>query len=616
MSPAFKAAGASVAQLGKEADAAGTKIAAAGQKASKFEGVASKIDAGGRNMRIGLAGAAQAADLLGVNLGGVIGPASGAADAIGDIVGAVSSLGLVAGAVGIAITAFALFQKAVADQRAEIEKTLTAHDEFIASMKEVAAASSEAATLLKEYTTAAAELQQAQNFASASGGKFGQAVVQAAAGADEAQSKVDKLAAAIKGLDVARQAQKDIAAMAQSEYDAAFAANAAAEANDKYADSLERSIQLLAGQVNAAASMAEATRTADGWMGRLGKSTAATGDLEARGIAITNEWNAANKRLAEDGLAKAKAAAAAAAAAFRSLVEGALQQTKVTQEDLDAAAAGKYVDKWDELARQAEAVATGTPVENFTKLGDALKETGLSAEAFAKGFRDMSLFADPKNLKFADFGPIVEDVKHQLDEMIGKANLTSAAMKEVWKNLSPQQKAALAEQGIDNASDALGALLDPAGLAEDKVKGLGSAMAAIPSIITTTFNVVKDAAELAIQEFREVLDKFIADYGSITISINAEANATAPTTPTAPEIPAGKGDLNFARGTDFIVPPGFPNDAYSFRGNLTSGERVTITPPNQGGGAWGGQMPTFIFYIDGERMRGRAVRMRAVHAQT
>ena len=59
------------------------------------------------------------------------------------------------------------------------------------------------------------------------------------------------------------------------------------------------------------------------------------------------------------------------------------------------------------------------------------------------------MFANPENIKFADMGAIVADVQSQLNGMIGTANLTSAAMAEVWKNLNPQQKAQLRTWLVD-----------------------------------------------------------------------------------------------------------------------------------------------------------------------
>lgn len=235
---------------------------------------------------------------------------------------------------------------------------------------------------------------------------------------------------------------------------------------------------------------------------------------------------------------------------FQGLVENALTPTKVTDQDVKDTAAGTYKNKWDELAREAEAVDTGSAIEKFDGLKQALDETGLSAGEFAKEFRDMSLFVNPENIKFADLSAVTADVKHQLDELAGKANLTDAAMKAVWASLAPQQKATLAKQGITNAADAMTALEDPTAKAKDQVNGLNNALGAIPRSITTTFNVIKDAAEQGIKDFQTVLDDFIAKYGNVNINISATAGTSAGTTTTTATTAGVGGRLAGGYATD------------------------------------------------------------------
>ena len=297
--------------------------------------------------------------------------------------------------------------------------------------------------------------------------------------------------------------------------------------------------------------------------------------------------------------------ASQAASKLRGLIEGALNPTSVEER------LGMVGDAWDELRLRLEAVATGTDPGQYgagfqAQLAE-LEAMGYTAETAAAAMKNFSFYADPANIKFADFGPLTAQIEQQLLGLAGKANLTAAAMKDVWKNLSPTAKAALAEQGISSAEDAIDALVDPTQQAKTQVQGLNSALDAIPRAITTTFTVIKDAAETAITEFRAVLDKFIADYGNVVISINAETTAVPPgtTAPTAP--PPGPPSGNYARGLDFVVPPGFPNDSYAFRGNLTSGERVTVTPQGANGGA-----PNVIVYVMDEN--GNARRARKVRA--
>ena len=197
------------------------------------------------------------------------------------------------------------------------------------------------------------------------------------------------------------------------------------------------------------------------------------------------------------------------ASKLQSMVEGALTPT---------AADPNMGNAWDEARKRFEAFASGTDTgaygAEFKQLFDSL---GMSAQQAADAFRNFSLFADPKNLKLVDFGPIAESVKTQLDGMIGKANLTSAAMEEVWKNLSPQQKAALGTQGIDNVTDAVTALINPAGLAEQNVQGIGTAVKAIPEKRTTTFDIKKTDTFDA--TYKDIADKISAIPTDVTVRV-------------------------------------------------------------------------------------------------
>ena len=63
--------GTALGMISQQADAAAAKVEAAGNKAAKFGDVANKIDTAGRNARIGLSRMAQAAQVVGVDIGGI-----------------------------------------------------------------------------------------------------------------------------------------------------------------------------------------------------------------------------------------------------------------------------------------------------------------------------------------------------------------------------------------------------------------------------------------------------------------------------------------------------------------------------------------------------------------
>ena len=556
--------------VGDAATRASNKARAAG---SGFTEMANRIDSTGRNARIGLSSLGQAADLVGVNLSGVIGPAAGAADAIGDIVGALGALGLAGGVLGGIVVALGLVKQNYDQMIAQRAKAITQADPWIQALTRERQVTEEVAAAVQKYAEAQARAEASQG---RGGGRAADAMGQSAR---YMRDEVDRAAEALWRL--------------------AAAAGAAGE-----------ELKILKGEAGGVVGQTyaeiEAQRQYNVYLNNF---TDIQDEALAGMVAVREEGSKkSDPKILEDYKLRTNAlqrlgnTASQAASKLRGLIEGALNPTSVEER------LGMVGDAWDELRLRLEAVATGTDPSQYgagfqAQLAE-LEAMGYTAETAAKAMKDFSFYADPANIKFADFGPLTAQIEQQLLGLAGKANLTAAAMKDVWKNLSPTAKAALAEQGISSAEDAIDALVDPTQQAKTQVQGLNDALGAIPRAITTTFTVVKDAAETAIQEFRAVLDKFIADYGNVVISINAETTAVPPGTNTPP--PAGPPSGNYARGLDFIVPPGFPNDSYSFRGNLTSGERVTVTP--QGSAA----APNIIVYVMDEN--GNARRARKVRA--
>ncbi len=250
-------------------------------------------------------------------------------------------------------------------------------------------------------------------------------------------------------------------------------------------------------------------------------------------VKFQEDQDAEATRRATEAMNKQKAAAEALKNALMGMVEKALAPTAVTEADIAATRAGKYVDKWDEFARRAEAVAKGTDPSKFgTKFEEQLKGLGLTAEQAAAGFRDFSLFADPKNLKLVDWGPVVADVQHQIDMLIGKANLAKAAFDQVWASLSPTKKASLADAlGLDasqagNAEKVFKAMSGDTSEKSAKLTGeIAANIQKIEGIHTAIVNVVKAATfDANLKQILDDLAKIPNDY-TVTVSINYTAAA-------------------------------------------------------------------------------------------
>lgn len=213
--------------------------------------------------------------------------------------------------------------------------------------------------------------------------------------------------------------------------------------------------------------------------------------------------------------------------ALAGAIDRAMAPTSVTEADMAASRAGTYKTKWDEFARRAEAVATGTPAGTYGPEFEAqlkeLEKAGYTAERAAAAFRDFSLFSDPKNIKLVDWGPIVADVEQQLAALAGKAELTQRALSEVWAKLSPGAKANLAKIGIENQEDAFQALLDPLGAAAGKASEYAGTIESIPKDVTTQFDAKeKPSFKPAIDAAAEYIEDKIAKYADLFIQITAK----------------------------------------------------------------------------------------------
>lgn len=470
---AMNSAGKSTQILEQELDKATKKVE---QSGTVFEGAAQKVDRAGRQARIGLSSMSQAAQLVGVDISGVIAPAAQAADAIGDLTGAVGDFGVAGGVIGLSLAAMGLLIAKIQEiNRAQVEGVKSS-DDYLRSFRDIAAVTPAAAAAVER-------LAQAQNNLAQSNQRI--------MGAGSANIYIHQVAA--ETYEKERQAL-------ESAYGAATQASNALEKLRETSYNASTGLgSLSASAVVAAANLRALTTDTAAYYDNLLKVQGATNtqfynlgvqsqELAKNNDAVTasnNYWGAYNDMIGRKypiAVATAKAstqdwlttvkqsitdaqnAAKAAQELFKSLVEGAMSPTSVTDQDKKDTAAGKYADKWDEFRRRLDAVATGTDPNKFGKaFSEAFKGLGLSAEEASKKFKDFSLFADPKNLKLIDMGAVIADVKEQIQGMIGKANVMKEAMGKVWDSLSPQERGALGAQGIKSASDALAAIGDPTG---------------------------------------------------------------------------------------------------------------------------------------------------------
>lgn len=597
--------------FGDSATQAASKVKAASNNAAGFSATAERIDSSSRQARIGFTAMSDAARLAGSNISGFAGPIAIAVDAVGDLTGAVGALGASAGVVGVVVLALgALISKIVEIDTNIKTRIANVHKSFEELRQQFAPEGVDAAT--KFATAVGASVAQLQEMARAS--DSGAASINRLI---DAQEKVAQIADAYARLADARRKfaesdQGDVfsklgSVPARIEAYIALLREGALTSEqfsavmsqlDEQQVKAEHSASVLAialgNEAQAAAAAALQTDYAAAAARRLAEAMGDTrGDAikdmraGARSIAEMNTkaWLAKNEFKEGVGWIEKIPKASAAASKAVSAIERAAQQARAKLQGMvenalsPTAADPNMGNSWDEARKRFEAFASGTSLdaygEEFQKQFEAL---GMSAQAAADAFKNFSLFADPENMKLIDWGPIVASVEQQLLSMAGKANVTAEAMRQVWANLSPTAKAALAEQGIENAGDAMQALVDPAGLAEEQVGKLGDAVRAIPTSVTTTFTAVTDSAKAAIDDLAEFLDKFINAYGTVTVSARGDFWAPAP--PLPGEGTAGMGEyppppiIPSGNGGDV---PGAPREIYNNRAQTNN---MNIILPN------------------------------------
>jgi hypothetical protein len=179
------------AQLEQGAKRAGEGLDKAAAQTGKLSKAAQAVDGAGRQARIGLGAAAQAAEQLGVNIGGVVGPAAGAADAIGDMAGAGAAADAIGIAVGALVIGIGLAAAAIDKYNQSQAATVMQTDAVIQSMHGLITTNKAAAAAAQEYALAQAQaITYAQKGLSTNLGDYAQSAADAVLALDKATNGV------------------------------------------------------------------------------------------------------------------------------------------------------------------------------------------------------------------------------------------------------------------------------------------------------------------------------------------------------------------------------------------------------------------------------------------
>lgn len=187
---------------------------------------------------------------------------------------------------------------------------------------------------------------------------------------------------------------------------------------------------------------------------------------------------------------------------------------------------------------------SGNTIADFaTEWGDKRLVEG--GDAWREFFGGIDEVAGTGIVSMHDFKDASEDI-FQTWLQSGKTAEDTAKMNEELKKLNAEQVFGvnLDVLGTEDAREAADALAEINGIPRDMI-----------------FNVVLNAAGISGDT---------GGIGAAEMAAGVDLN--------------GNGIIGYARGGSFVVPPGYPGDSYVTTMGLTSGERVTVTPANQGGG--------------------------------
>ena len=457
--------------------------------------VAADVDRMGTRARVGLMGAAQAADLLGVNLSGTIMPAAQAADAIGDIAGSLAGIGpaglAAISVVGLLAAGFLALNAVMEERNRQIAEGILETDQWVQSVRAAAGANAEVTQSLREMAEAQARVQTGWSWDP--GDIAGRWMQFDTVGKGVAQM-LDMLGVKASQLHPALETSAQKAERLRNELDAVYG-----PATQAY-----NAIEELRASSNHAATSAYAHAQAETQRAMQLDYAAAAARRLADALGDTRKESVDERRGDMSSLSKAKTDAAWGDKVFipgvgwvsqsqlqsqeqaqqrwlaqqqqlmsqiRSIVESVLTPTSVE------ARMKRNSDAWDEWVLRLRAAMTGTNLaavewgaQFSAQLAEVQQRTGKTLEQLEKEFSDFSLFADKANLSLINWDAVNIDTADAIRKIVGKYNVVMQGVANFLK--SPEGQALMPELKL-----ALG--LDAQATADEVKKTLGQALGGI-----------------------------------------------------------------------------------------------------------------------------------------
>lgn len=193
---------------------------------------------------------------------------------------------------------------------------------------------------------------------------------------------------------------------------------------------LEQAIWGVGGAMNQAA-VSKGYYALDPWLETIKGGSLTMQHYENADVIAFEKWEKQQKereRLAEQASLRAQAAAERHAMELRSLVEGVLQPTQVTDLDMARTNLGTYTDQWDEYIRRIRSAATDAnsawkhliPTDILAQGGDALKVWAAETEeAFYAG----------QMPEMVNWDAVMADIQRKVQEKAGREALVDEAVR-------------------------------------------------------------------------------------------------------------------------------------------------------------------------------------------
>lgn len=263
---------------------------------------------------------------------------------------------------------------------------------------------------------------------------------------------------------------------------------------------------------------------------------------------------------------------------------------------------------YSHLLSTTEALPRGT--QAWEVYAQSVRDTGTAAEEAQPSVRDIlttldsdiaspiGAFIDDLKFMIAGGGEIAGEFKG-ISDALASGQITPEQAQGMLENLFVEAQNISVEAGLATATEAATSVSEQLGIPMDeaylKLKDIGTewdAMAAIDHTITMNI----EANIMSGQDEWAFLRKLVDDrYFSITIeadllgggvgggweNASGSSGTRRPGGPGDPAVGAGP-NVGLAEGGYFVVPPGYPDDSYLV--GVTSGERVDVRQPGQGGG--------------------------------